>query len=408
MSSPSDPSNQASSVLDLSSASAMALPGGIGSDSGSVTSSSAVELRERSPPLTRRALSGPRRSREHSDPYPNLTAQASYTQNILNVGASPQEVLDAQRLAAAQAAQQVADHAEQLHAVRLEQVENEARGLVEATVEQMREQLQQYEHRYDEILQQGRILEEQLSVAKAELSKVEAELQVARAGYQELEAALTSCRGDNNLLNFQNTQLRVELQVKDREIQRLRQAALSATSPGSSPPKPAPRQQDVPSAIAPSACSGGSSWVHIGSDGGNNGAPSLPQVVNESTPCPPATVSDPRVDQLIDVVQQLLAQRNGTGQGCNDASPVHEIEEPERRSTLLTTELCCISSLNRFLPTLLVSEPGKTRCWSKLPSLICQEKVWSLNGCLSLSQLKKKTLLSLVFSLALTLGLLER
>ncbi|CAE6955300.1 GIP [Symbiodinium natans] len=309
----------------------MALPGGIGSDSGSVTSSSAVELRERSPPLTRRALSGPRRSREHSDPYPNLTAQASYTQNILNVGASPQEVLDAQRLAAAQAAQQVADHAEQLHAVRLEQVENEARGLVEATVEQMREQLQQYEHRYDEILQQGRILEEQLSVAKAELSKVEAELQVARAGYQELEAALTSCRGDNNLLNFQNTQLRVELQVKDREIQRLRQAALSATSPGSSPPKPAPRQQDVPSAIAPSACSGGSSWVHIGSDGGNNGAPSLPQVVNESTPCPPATVSDPRVDQLIDVVQQLFAQRNGTDQGCNDASPVHEIEEPERQ-----------------------------------------------------------------------------
>ena len=115
MSSPSDPSNQASSVLDLSSASAMALPGGIGSDSGWVTSSSAVELRERSPPLTRRALSAPpRRSREHSDPYPNLTAQASYTQNILNVGASPQEVLDAQRLAAAQAAQQVADHAEQV------------------------------------------------------------------------------------------------------------------------------------------------------------------------------------------------------------------------------------------------------------------------------------------------------
>ena len=192
MSSPSDPSNQASSVLDLSSASAMALPGGVGSDSGSVTSSSAVELRERSPPLTRRALSGPRSTRERSDPCPNLTAQASYTQNILNVGASLQEVLDAQRLAAAHAAQQVADQAKQLHAVRLEQVENVARGLVEATVEQMREQLQQYEQRYDEILHQGRILEEQLSVAKAELSKVEAELQVARAGYQELEAGLTS------------------------------------------------------------------------------------------------------------------------------------------------------------------------------------------------------------------------
>ena len=154
MSSPSDPSNQASSVLDLSSASATALSGGVGSDSGSVTSSSAVEVRERSPPLTRQALSRPR---EHSSPYPNLTAQASYAQNILNVGASPQEVLDAQRLAAAQAAQHVADHAEQLHAARLEHVENEARGLVEATVEQMREQLQQYEHRYDEINQVRKI-----------------------------------------------------------------------------------------------------------------------------------------------------------------------------------------------------------------------------------------------------------
>ena len=332
MSSPSDPSNQASSVLDLSSASATALPGGVGSDSGSVASSSAVEVRERSPPLTRQALSRPRKTHEHSSPYPNLTAQASYTQNILNVGASPQEVLDAQRLAAAQAAQHVADHAEQLHATRLERVENEARGLVESTVEQMREQLQQYEHRYDEILQQGRILEEQLSVAKAEQSKAEAGLQVARAGYQELEAALTSCRGDNNLLNFQNTQLRVELQVKDREIQRLRQAAASATSPGSSPPTSAPFQPDKPPVIASSACSGGFSWVHNGSnEDSSSGAPSLPQVVNESAPCPPATVTDPRVDQLIDVVQQLLAQRNGTDPGCNDASPVHEIEEPERQ-----------------------------------------------------------------------------
>ncbi|CAE7246764.1 unnamed protein product [Symbiodinium natans] len=195
----------------------------------------------------------------------------------------------------------------------------------------MREQLQQYEHRYGEILQQGRILEEQLSVAKAELSKAEAELQVARAGYQELEAALTSCRGDNNLLNFQNTQLHVELQVKDREVQRLRQAAASATSPGSSPPTSAPRQPDKPPVIASSACSGGFSWVHNGSNEDSSGAPSLPQVVNESAPCPPATVTDPRVDQLIDVVQQLLAQRNGADPGCNDASPVHEIEEPERQ-----------------------------------------------------------------------------
>ena len=57
----------------------------------------------------------------------------------------------------------------------------------------------------------------------------------------------------------------------------------------------------------------------------------MPQVVNESAPCPPATVTEPRVDQLIDVIQQLLTQRNGTDQGCNDASPVHEIEEPERQ-----------------------------------------------------------------------------
>ncbi|CAE7342252.1 unnamed protein product [Symbiodinium natans] len=187
----------------------------------------------------------------------------------------------------------------------------------------MREQLQQYEHRYDEILQQGRILEEQLSVAKAELSKAEAELQVARAGYQELEAALTSCRGDNNLLNFQNTQLRSckSKTARFRDFARLLQA----------PRVLGLRLQRL--LLASQISRRYLRQVHALD---NSGAPSLPQVVNESAPCPPATVppatvTDPRVDQLIDVVQQMLAQRNGTDPGCNDASPVHEIEEPERQ-----------------------------------------------------------------------------
>ena len=80
-------------------------------------------------------------------------------------------------------------------------------------------------------------MERQLSEAKVELGRLEAELGTQRMSFQELNAALQECQSSNNSLTFQLNQTRVESQIKEREIQRLRSAAPSAASSGS-PPKP--------------------------------------------------------------------------------------------------------------------------------------------------------------------------
>ena len=68
-------------------------------------------------------------------------------------------------------------------------------------------------------------MEHQLIEAKAELSRVEAALRSQQLTFQEINAALQECQSSNNALTFQLNQTRVESQIKDREIQRLRSAA---------------------------------------------------------------------------------------------------------------------------------------------------------------------------------------
>ena len=195
MSSPSDPT--ASSVMELPNSSAMAVPGGIGSahSSGSGTPSSMSErqldiVRERSPPLTRRQTARPRRtaqtaSASASEAAPQISA--TYTQNVLNVGASPQEVIEAQRIAANQAAQAVAERAQILHNEAIAQLEGQAQDVVQATfqeasvtVEQLRQELQASEAKRMELIDLGRVLEQQLKDCRAELVKAEAELNAVR------------------------------------------------------------------------------------------------------------------------------------------------------------------------------------------------------------------------------------
>ena len=63
---------------------------------------------------------------------------------MLNIGASPQQVLDAQHFAADQAAQQVAAQAELLHQASMNEVESQVRDVLNeagSTVDQLREQL---------------------------------------------------------------------------------------------------------------------------------------------------------------------------------------------------------------------------------------------------------------------------
>ena len=232
MSSPSDPST--SSVMDLSHSSAMAVPGGVGSleSSGSGTPSSMSEtqldmIRERSPPLTRRQTARPRRtvpkaSASASESAPQVSA--THTQKVLNVGVSPQEVIEAQGIAANQAAQAVAERAQVPHNEAIVHLEGRAHDMVQATfqeasvtVEKLRHELQVSEAKRLELIDLGRALEQQLKDCRAELTKAEAEL---------------------NAVRFQLSRSNIEAQVKDREIHRLRQAAPSATDASGSQKPP--------------------------------------------------------------------------------------------------------------------------------------------------------------------------
>ena len=219
----------ASSVLDLSHSSETAVPGDVGSSesSGSGTPSSMSKrqldmIRERSPPLTRRQTACPRRtilkvSVSASEPVPQVSA--TYTQNVSNVGASPQEVVEAQRVAANQAAQAGAERAQILHNEAIAHLKGQADDVVQATfvtVEQLRHELQVSEAKRQELIDLGRVLEQQLKECRLELTKAEAEL---------------------NAICFQLSQAKIKAQVTDGEIHRLRQAATSATH-AVSPPKP--------------------------------------------------------------------------------------------------------------------------------------------------------------------------
>ena len=140
--------NQSSYELSsLSEPSVLGVPGTMIEDGqGSGGFSGRSRHSSRSPPLLRRNTAlAPRRmslrgripspaaqrpDAAGSDPQAPEPYSFSATQNVLKVGASPQEVLQAQREAASQAAQHVAERAEILHNVAMHQVEQQALAFV--------------------------------------------------------------------------------------------------------------------------------------------------------------------------------------------------------------------------------------------------------------------------------------
>ena len=247
---------------------------------------------------------------------------------MLNIGASPQQILAAQHFAADQAAQQVAAQAELLHQASMNEVESQVRDVLNeagSTVDQLREQLRASEFGVTScLIEYGQFMERQLIEAKAELSRVEAELSSQQLTFQEINAALQECQSSNNALTFQLNQTRVESQIKDREIQRLRSAAPCASTSGS-PPKP-PKSSAAPVGSVPGSSE--ASWVHLESSDPPperkvfSGTFVPPPVSSCQVPSQPTSpVSDPRVDQLIEVVQQLVQQ---VGQNAADPGETND------------------------------------------------------------------------------------
>ena len=95
---------------------------------------------------------------------------------MLNIGASPQQVLAAQQFAAGEAANRVAAQAELLHQASMSEVQGQVRDVLSeagSAVDQLREQLRVRCH---ELFEYGQFMERQLTEAKAELSRIESEL----------------------------------------------------------------------------------------------------------------------------------------------------------------------------------------------------------------------------------------
>ena len=250
---------------------------------------------------------------------------------MLSIGATPQQVLAAQHFAASEAAaNRVAAQAELLHQASMNEVQGQVRDVLSeagSAVDQLREQLRLSEVRCSELFEYGQFMERQLIEAKAELSRVEAELHSQQLSFQEINAALQECQSSNNALTFQLNQTRVENQIKDREIQRLRSAAPSASTSGS-PPKP-PKSSAPPVGSVPGSSE--ASWVHLESSdppperklySGTFVPPPMSSCPVPSQPTSP--VSDPRVDQLIEVVQQLVQQ---VGQNAADPGEINDDDD---------------------------------------------------------------------------------
>ena len=221
---------------------------------------------------------------------------------MLNVGASPQEVLEAQREAANQAAQQVAERAEILHNVAKHQAEQQAQGFVVdamSNLDLLRAQVVEANARGDQLRTAFETSQAELTVCQAELTRVQAEL---------------------HQMQFQLNQQKILCQVKEREIQRLRSAALSATDANHAVSQTAaaasatlnyPNQQfnsPAPTESVPS-------WVHL--DAPISTSPVIEEVqAGAKVPqMPEAPSPDPRIVQLVDAVQMItkrLENLNGT------------------------------------------------------------------------------------------------
>ena len=227
-----------------------------------------------------------------------------------NVGASPQEVLQAQCEAASQAALHVAERAEIPHNVAMHQVEQQAQGFVVdamSNFDLLRAQVAEANARGEQLQTALETSQAELTVCQAELTRVQAELQH---------------------LQLQLNQQEILCQVKEREIQRLRSAAVSATDASHAVSQAAatasagilyPNQQISSPAPIESVCS----WFHI--DAPNSTSPVIQEAQAEAQAphAPGASSSDPRMDQLVDAVQlktNRLESLNGT------ASPTRRVD----------------------------------------------------------------------------------
>ena len=253
-----------------------------------------LSLRNRIPnPATSQMSDAAAQEPQTPEPY-----SFSATQNVLNVGASPQEVLQAQRETAKQAAQNVAERAEILHNVAMHQVEQHAQGFLEDAMSSLD------------------FLRAQVAEASARGGQPRTALEATQADLTVCQTELTRVQAELHQVQFQLGQQKNLCQVNVREIQRLRSAAHSATDATQAVSQAAAASSAAPnypnhqlSSIAPTESL--PSWVHL--DAPVSTSPVIEEAQAQAQM--PEASSDPRIDQLVDAVRLItnrLESLNGT------------------------------------------------------------------------------------------------
>ena len=152
-------------------------------------------------------------------------------------------------------------------------------------------------------------------------------LEATQADLTVCQAELTRAQAELHQLQFQLSQQKILGQVKEREIQRLRSAALSATDASQAVSQAAAASSAVPnytnhelSSSAPTVSL--PSWVHL--DAPVSTSPVVEEVQAQTPQMPEASSSDPRIDQLVDAVQ-LITNRLENLNGM--VSPTRRVDD---------------------------------------------------------------------------------
>ena len=166
-----------------------------------------------------------------------------------------------------------------------------------------------------------------MAEANARGDQLRTALEATQADLTVSQAELTQVQAELHQAQFQLGQQKILCQVKEREIQRFRSAALSATDAGQPVSQAAAASSAVPdypnhqlSSLAPTESL--PSWVHL--DAPVSTSPVIEEVHVQSPQKPEASSSDPRIDQLVDAVQ-LITNRLENFNGS--LSPATRVED---------------------------------------------------------------------------------
>ena len=339
--------NQSSIELSsLSVPSVLGVPGTMIEDGqGSGGSSGRSRHSSRSPPLLRRntalaprpmSLTGripsPAAQRPDavgSDPQAPEPYSFSATQNVLNVGASPQEVLQAQLLGG-----------EILHNVAMHQVEQQAQGFVVDAMSKLD-------------LLRGQ-------VAEAAFFQLHTALETSQAELTVCQAELTRVQAELQHLQFQLNQQKILCQVKEREIQRLRSAALSATDANPAVSQTTATAYPNQQISSPAPTESIPSWVHLDAPISTSPVIQEAQAEAQAPHVPDASSSDPRIDQLVDAVQMItnrLESLNGT------VSPTRRVDGDPSEETMTERKIVDGRALLQMRLEPIPSDAAGFRSW---------------------------------------------